>query len=129
MNQKGKKRKLKNPMKQALLCMPILTILLSMLFAKLILEGMLSEEQVGTFGLCIAAVVSCVGGHLASRRAGERYLLWSVGTAAVYGCMLMLGNLLFFGVAYHAMGAIWVTVLLAGILAGILPYKKKGKIA
>lgn len=129
MNRKGKRNKGKNPLKGSLLWMPVLTLGLCLLGAKLILQGMIPEEKAGIIGLFIAGVVAFVGGRMSGRRVGEQRLLWSVGTAAAYGCLLMLGNLLFFGVAYHAIGGMWICVLLGGILAGMLPYKKKGKIA
>ncbi len=117
------------PITRSLLWMPILTILLALIWGELILNAVIPEEQGRAVAVTIAFIVSFICCLITVKRCPNQKLLWSLGTAISYGCMLMLGNLLFFGVAYTGMAGQWCSILSAGLIAGFLPKKKRGKYA
>ena len=126
---KGKRKRQTMPMTSAIIWMPILTLGLALITAKLILQGIMAESQGRGAVFAIAFLVSCVGALITRKRCVKASLLWCLGTSVAYACILMLGNLLFFGVAYEGVGGVWLAVLLGGLIAALLPKKKKGKFA
>ena len=126
---KGKRKRQTMPMTQAIIWMPILTIGLAFITAKLILQGTIAESQGRGAVYLIVFIVSCACSLITRRRCVKATLLWCLGTALVYACILMMGNLLFFGVAYEGVGMVWLIILSGGFLAALLPKKKKGKFA
>lgn len=127
MKRKGKGSGL--PISMALLWMPVLTFVMATIFAKMILQGMIPEERISVCCLGIAATVSAFSCAITKRRAVNRKILWCAGTAVAYGCMLMLGNLLFFGEAYRGIGGVWISVVLGMFVGILMPSKKMGKYA
>ncbi len=126
---KSKDRGVLYPIKASVVWMPILTVALSLLGGFMVWKEWVSEDKIGLLAPIFAALVSFVGAWLTLRRCSNRRLLWALGSGGVYGCMLMLSNLLFFGVVYQGVGAVWGAVLSSAALAVLSPEKKKGKIA
>ena len=126
---KGKRKRQTMPMTQAIIWMPILTIGLAFITAKLILQGTIAESQGKGAVYLIVFIVSCACALITRRRCVKATLLWCLGTALVYACILIMGNLLFFGVAYEGVGMALLIILSGGFLAALLPKKKKGKFA
>ena len=113
-----------------LLFMPILTILLALLFSKLILSGVIPEKGISWCACVIVGVVALLLCLFSSMKSAQKKFLWGMTTACIYACLLLLGNLLFFGVAYGGnVPAVLATVLLSGMLGSLLGCKKRRKFA
>ena len=126
---KGKRKRQTMPMTRAVIWMPILTLGFALLTAKLILQGTIGEAQGRGAVFVIAFLVSGIGALITKKQCVKAPLLWCLGTSVTYACILMLGNLLFFGLAYEGVGPLWLVVLLGGVFAALLPKKKGGKFA
>ena len=116
-------------MTKGIICMPILTVVLAFLGGELILRGVISEQQGRGAALIITFTVSCVCSCITGKRCAKMRMVWCLGTAVVYGCMLMIGNLLFFGVSFRHLGMSWLAVICGGIVAVFASVKKNGKYA
>ena len=80
--------------------MPLATLALAALAARLILGGKLPESSLPVAAGVIAGLVAFLGALIAALHSGRRKLLCGLGAAGGYALFLLLGNLLFFGVHY-----------------------------
>ena len=80
--------------------MPLATLALAALAARLILGGKLPESSLTVAAGVIAGLVAFLGALIAALHSGRRKLLCGLGAAGGYALFLLLGNLLFFGVHY-----------------------------
>lgn len=112
---------------QAAIAMPVLTLLLSALAAKLILSGTLSEDSNTVVAAVIAGVTAFVSALYCAIRMPQKKLLWGLLITAAYGAFLLLGNLLFFGVAYGNLGGVLLPVFCAGLIGSLIGAAKKKK--
>ena len=94
--------------------MPLATLALAALAARLILGGKLPESSLPVAAGVIAGLVAFLGALIAALHSGRRKLLCGLGAAGGYALFLLLGNLLFFGVHYGE--ALPVLLPLAGAL-------------
>lgn len=112
-----------------LLAMPILTLALALLGAKLILSGSIGESSMGMCAGVITAVISFILSLYCAIRAPIKKLLWGLSASAAYFLMLLLGNLLFFGINYSHIWLIAACVFGGGLLGSLLGRKKPRKYA
>ncbi len=108
---------------------PILTIGLTLLCAKMILSGSISEERLPILCGAIVGIVSFSLCLYVAMRMPQKKLLWGMLTALCYACALLLGNLLFFGVGYGGFAMVLLPLFVAGILGSLLGTKRHGKYA
>ena len=80
--------------------MPLATLALAALAARLILGGKLPESSLPVAAGVIAGLVAFLGALIAALHSGRRKLLCGLGAAGGYALFLLLGSLLFFGVHY-----------------------------
>ncbi len=114
---------------QILLLMPVLTLLLAGAGAKLIDSEVLGEEKLNVLAPAIAALSAFLLALYAALRSPQKKFLWAVTTAVAYACLLLLGNLLFFGVGFGSILPVLASVLIAGLLGGLLGSRKRRKYA
>lgn len=124
-----KKSKTRAVVIQLAIAMPALTILLALLCAKLILGESLPEKQLPLMGCVIGGVVAFLLCLYSALRMPQKKILWGIVTAAGYACLLMLGNLLFFGVGYSGVLQMLAAVFGAGLLGSVLGAAKRRKYA
>lgn len=130
MRRKGKgSGKARSIIIQLVIAMPLLSIALALLCAKLMLGGSMHEEQMSLMAGVIAGTVSFLLCLYSAIRMPQKKILWGMLTAAGYACMLLLGNLLFFGVGYGNFACVLLPVFGAGLLASLLGAAKKRKFA
>lgn len=79
---------------------PVLMIGFALLAAKLILSGVLKQEQLDGLACGIGGVTALLISLLAARSAAKKRFLWGMLAAGSYLCALLMGNLLFFGEGY-----------------------------
>lgn len=128
MSRKGKS-KTKGIAIRVLIGLPILTLLLALGAAKLILGGSIGEERMGACACAIAAVVAFSASLYVAACMPQKKIVWGMMTAATYGIFLLLGNLLFFGVAYGSVLPVLSCVLGAGLLGSFLAAIRRRKYA
>ena len=109
--------------------MPIITVLLCVLCAKLILGKKLPESWIEFSPRIICAVVSLLGSFLGAKVAPRKVFLWGMVNAVGYCMMLLLCNLLFFGETFSGIGKMILWILGGGFLGMLLGGMKKSKIA
>lgn len=124
-----KKSKTRAVVIQLAIAMPALTLLLALLCAKLILGESLPEKQLPLMGCVIGGVVAFLLCLYSALRMPQKKILWGIVTAAGYACLLMLGNLLFFGVGYSGVLQMLAAVFGAGLLGSVLGAAKRRKYA
>ena len=129
MKQVRKRRVAKKHPWRILVWMILSTMLLSLLSAKLILWGKIGEGYQQFVPYIIVSIVSVCGAFLTARTVPQRALLWGMAIALGYVCCLMMGNLLFFGVAYRGVVSIIAYVLVGGFAGSSLGIIRRGKIA
>lgn len=130
MSRRGKRStKTKSVVLQLLIAMPILTVLLALLGAKLILSSVIAESQIGVVVFMIAMLVSLVGSWYAAMRMSQKRFFWGLSFTGCYGLLLLLSNLLFFGVAYTSVGAVLCAVACGGLTGSLLGAAKRKKYA
>ena len=112
-----------------LIAVPLLTLLLSLLTAKLILDGKLSEEQLNMGAIVITGLVAFMASLYAAIRSPQKKLFWGMGAAGAYALALMLGNLLFFGVGYGRVFPQLLVILGSGLLGSLCGAVKRKKYA
>ena len=113
-----------------LIAMPVLTVALSVLGAKLILSSVISEAAMMWFAALVPGIVSLLLYAYSALQAARKKFLWGMAAALVYACLLLLGNLLFFGEGYgNNIPAVCGAVILGGILGSVLGGGKRCKIA
>lgn len=128
MRRRGKRGN-RNIITQLLIAMPLVTFLLAFACAKMIVNEIIQEESMM---LCVYAIVgftSFITCLYCAMRMPQKKVLWGIATAAVYTVMLLLGNLLFFGVGYGQILPIMLTVLSTGFVASMLGAMKRRKYA
>lgn len=106
---------------------PALTVAFSAAAAKMMLAGVLPESALPTAAPIIAGLVALILGIWCAVRAPQKKLLWSMAGTACYGCALMLGNLLFFGVGYADVAKILGAVFGCGLFGGVIGSAKRQK--
>ena len=102
----------------------VLTIVLSVITAKLVDTGTIGEGSVGYAALCILLLSSGVGAAVASAKIKRRRLLVCLASGAVYYGMLLAMTALFFGGQYTGMG---VTALAVAGGAGTVCFAGMGQ--
>lgn len=105
---------------QILIAMPILTILFAMGVSKLILSGSIAEEQLSISANIISGLVSFLLSGYCAIRVPQKKALWAITTSCTYAVTLLLGNLLFFGVAYEAVLPTLAVVMASGCAGALL---------
>ena len=127
MKRKGKGSK---PWLLPFAAMPILTVIFSVVAAKLILSGALDENGLEWCAAGIAGIVSFLICIYSAVIAERKKFLWGMATATAYACLLLLGNLMFFGNGYgQNIFTICAAVILGGFLGTLLGGTKRRKIA
>ena len=121
--------KTRSVMLQLLLAMPALTVALALLGAKLLLGETLREERLPLLACGIAGITAFALCLYCALRMPQKKMLWGILTAGFYGCLLMLGNLLFFGVGYGGVLQTLAMVLGAGLLGSVTGAAKRRKYA
>lgn len=114
---------------QILIAMPILTITLSIIAAKMILAGTLREDCLMMCVYTIGSLVSLLLSLYCAIRVPQKKFLWGSAVAALYALLLMLGNLLFFGIGYGSILPQLTAVILGGICGSLLGSVKRRKYA
>ena len=103
------------------IAMPVLTVALSLLAAKLILSGVIPEDGMLWCATVTVGIVSFLLCICSSFSAARKRFLWGMATALTYACLLLMANLLFFGEGYGGnIPAICGAVTLGGISGSML---------
>lgn len=110
-----------------ILGMLALTFGLTAIFAALMEGGSIPEEKTGLLAAITVGAVSLAACVILAARAQEKKLLRGILGAAIYAVMLLLGNLLFFGVGYTDVLPILMSILAGGVVGSILGSVKKKK--
>ena len=107
----------------------ILTLGFTVLSAKLILSGTLNENGIDLYAGITKGIVALVLSLLTARRSPQRKILWGLLAVALYYLLLMICNLLFFGIAFSGVlqSALWI--MGGGLLGSLLGNKKVRKYA
>ena len=105
--------------------MPLATLALAALAARLILGGKLPESSLPV--AVIAGLVAFLGALIAALHSGRRKLLCGLGAAGGYALFLLLGNLLFFGVHYGEALPVLLPLAGAGLLGALLGAGRRKK--
>lgn len=129
MKQIGKGRETSVHPWRPLFWMPILTIGFCLAASKMILWGKLPESSVSYIPNIIGGTISLWGSYRGARIASRKKFIWGVLNAIAYGCILMLGNLLFFGEVFSGIGEMFFWIIGGGILGSFIAGLKKSKIA
>ena len=101
--------------------MPLATLALAALAARLILGGKLPESSLPVAAGVIAGLVAFLGALIAALHSGRRKLLCGLGL------FLLLGNLLFFGVHYGEALPVLLPLAGAGLLGALLGAGRRKK--
>ncbi|MGM9553619.1 MAG: TIGR04086 family membrane protein [Faecousia sp.] len=128
MKRKGKKST-RGIVVQLVIAMPLLTILFALLSAKLILEQLVGEEYTGTCVCIYTALIAFVLCFYCAIRMPQKKILWGMLTAIAYLCLLLLSNLLFFGIGYGHILPVSACILGAGLIGSFLGAAKRRKYA
>lgn len=128
MKRKGKKSA-RGIVLQLAIAMPLLTILFALLSAKLILEEMIGEEYAGMCVCIYTALVAFLLCLYCAIRMPQKKILWGMLTAIGYLCLLLLSNLLFFGIGYGHILPVSACILGAGLIGSVLGAAKRRKYA
>lgn len=99
---------------------PVLTIGLCLLVAKSILWGKLSESSVSYAPKVIGAIISLWVSYRGARIASRKNFLWGLVNGVAYGCILMLGNLLFFGETFSGTKEMFSWILIAAAVGSFV---------
>ena len=108
---------------------PVLTLGLSLAAAKLVLGGVVKQEQLEILACTIAGLTALLISFFAARSAESNRFLWGMLTAAGYLCALLMGNLLFFGEGYGRVLPILLSCMCGGFLGTLLAALKRRKYA
>ena len=114
-------------MLQLAAAMPLATLALAALAARLILGGKLPESSLPVAAGVIAGLVAFLGALIAALHSGRRKLLCGLGAAGGYALFLLLGNLLFFGVHYGEALPVLLPLAGAGLLGALLGAGRRKK--
>lgn len=128
MTKKGTK---KNPAARRLVgklfAMLAATAALAAAGAALMAGGSIPEEKLGLLAQGITGAVSLACGWITSAKAAEKKLLHGLIGPGLYLLVLLLGNLLFYGVGYENLLPVGLTVLAAGVGGSILGSLRRKK--
>lgn len=108
---------------------PAVTVGLAMIAAKLISDGLVKQERLSVAACVIAGAVAFACGLFAAARSPKKKLLWGMSAAMAYLCMLLLGNLLFFGEGYGGVLSIFLSCVVGGLIGSVAAAGKKQKYA
>ena len=112
---------------QLVIALPLLTFLAALGTAKLMLSEAVGQERAGLCVCIYTAVIAFAACLYSALRLPQKKILWGLLTAIYYLCLLLLSNLLFFGVEYDHFLPILLTVLATGVAGSILGGIKKKK--
>lgn len=112
-----------------ILLLMLLLFGLLLLGAKLILAGVIGENQLLSCAAVIAAVGSFAVSLCSALRSPRKKLLWGLCASAGFFLALLVSNLLFFGIEYSNVLTIAACVLGGGLLGSLLGRKKVRKYA
>ena len=124
MKRKGK-RGTRGVALQLLIALPLLTFLAALGTAKLMLSEAVGQERAGLY-TAVIAFAACL---YCALRLPQKKILWGLLTAVSYLCLLLLSNLLFFGVGYGDILPVAGSVLGAGLVGSVLGAGKRRKYA
>ena len=110
-----------------LLVMLLLTVALAGIGGALMDGGIVPEERMSILAEVCVGVVSLGVSAVMAAKAQEKKLLQGMIAAGAYAALLILGNLLFFGVEYDHFLPILLTVHATGVAGSILGGIKKKK--
>ena len=128
MKRKGK-RGTRGVALQLLLALPLLTFLAALGTAKLMLSEAIGQERAGLCVCIYTAVIAFAACLYCALRLPQKKILWGLLTAVSYLCLLLLSNLLFFGVGYGEILPVAGSVLGAGLVGSVLGAGKRRKYA
>lgn len=123
----NKVRKGRGVMVQAIIAMPMLTLLLALAAAAMIQGQLLPEDKMQIYSCTIAAIVSFLLCLYCALRMPQKKFLWGMLIAGIYCCLLLLSNLLFFGVGYGNILSVILSVIIAGMVGSFLGASKVRK--
>ena len=131
MSKPRKRRGSRNPhhLWKPMIWMPILTLGLCLLGAKMILWGKLPEKAITWLPAAIPCTVSLCGAFAGAKEAPRNRFFWGMLFALSYGCILALGNILFFGEHFSDIGNRFLWITAGGVAGSLLANMKKSKIA
>ena len=107
----------------------ILTMGLALLFAKLILSEVIAQKNLQLCASAIALMVSFVTGMIGAKKTERRKFLWGISSCGILFLVLLISNLLFFGVSFQNVPMIGAGILVGGIPGSLLGKKKVRKYA
>lgn len=105
--------------------MPLLTILLALLAAKLILEGVIAEERTMLCVYLIAGLTAFLLSLYCAFKMPQKKALWAMATAVTYGLVLLAGNMLFFGIGFQGILSMLSVILGGGALGSLMGAMRK----
>lgn len=114
---------------QLLIAMPVLTILLSLASAKMILSGTVKEEQLSACVYAVVGITAFLVCLYCAIRMPQKKALWGIATAASYAVMLLLGNLLFFGLGFGEVVPSLLVIFASGCIGSFLGAIRRRKYA
>lgn len=128
MTKKGTK---KNPAMRRLIAILLImltaTVALAAAGGALVESGSIPEEKLTLLAQGIAGAVSLVGGWIRAVKATRKKLLQGLLGSGLYFALLLLSNLLFFGVGCENLLPVGLTILASGIGGSILGSLRKKK--
>ncbi|MBQ4564813.1 MAG: TIGR04086 family membrane protein [Oscillospiraceae bacterium] len=107
----------------------LLMVGLTILSAKLILSGMIPIAGIDLCAGVIVCIVSLVFSLLTARRSPQRKFLWGMLSAGVFYLILLICNLLFWGITFSGVLVRFLWVIGGGLLGSMLGHKKVRKYA
>ncbi len=128
MSRRGK-RGYRSVIVQSLIAMPVLTLLLSFVCAKLIVSELIQEANLAVCGYVIVGLISLLVSLYCAIRMPQKKAMWGMGAATSYAVMLLLGNLLFFGLGYSEVLPVILSVLTGGVPGALIGALKRRKYA
>lgn len=114
---------------QLVVALPLLTFLAALGTAKLMLSEAVGQERAGLCVCIYTAVIAFAACLYCALRLPQKKILWGLLTAVSYLCLLLLSNLLFFGVGYGDILPVAGSVLGAGLVGSVLGAGKRRKYA
>ena len=128
MKRKGKKSA-RGIVLQLVIAMPLLTLLFALLSAKLILGETIGEGSAQACVCVYTAIIAFILSLYCAIRMPQKKVMWGALTAVGYLCLLLISNLLFFGVGYGHILQIAACVLGGGLPGSFLGAVKRRKYA
>lgn len=96
------------------------TVLISFIGAQMIMNELLSQEQIGYCSMVALVSGTILGAMTASSKVKHRKLLVCMLSGGIFLCILLAATALFFGGQYEGFGVTIVTILLGCVAAAIL---------